>query len=298
MALRAVSPEIKQKRLKMLMFGPPAVGKTTAAIQWPQNYIIDTEKGTDAYSESINRANSVVFQTNIFDEVVKEVKELLTTKHDYRTLTIDPITNVYNAVQEKWSKVFEKYAKNEKQEETQDYGMRYWARVKSDFKALQRLILALDMNVLVTSHQKDMYGPGMQKIGVSFDSMKGEDYLYDYVFRLDIRNGKRIAVTIKERAEIGKNKFPLEFEWSYENFKKYYGANILEKESAPLVLASVDQINKVKKLIEVVKVSDEEITNWFTKTNVDSWEEFPFEKLEKIIDHLYKKLTQVTEKIA
>jgi len=128
--------------------------------------------------------------------------------------------------------------------------------------------------------------------------MKGEDYLYDYVFRLDIRNGKRIAVTIKERAEIGKNKFPLEFEWAYENFKKYYGANILEKESAPLVLASVDQINKVKKLIEVVKVSDEEITNWFTKTNVDSWEEFPFEKLEKIIDHLYKKLTQVTEKIA
>lgn len=292
MSLRAQKPEAKEKRLKMLVYGPAAVGKTTAAIQWPQNYIIDTERGTDAYAASINKANSVVFQTNVFDEVAKEIKELLTTKHDFRTLTIDPITNVYNAVQEKWSKVFEKYAKSEKEAEIQDFGMRYWGRVKSDFKALQRMILALDMNVLVTSHQKDVYGSGMQKLGVTFDSMKGEDYLYDLVFRLEVRNGKRIAVTVKERAEIGKNKFPAEFEWSYENFKKFYGADILERAAAPIEIISDKQVAKIKGLLEVVKVSEETINSWFTKANIEKWEEFTAAQAEKIIKHLNETLSQ------
>lgn len=295
MALRGTKPEAKEKRLKMLVFGPAGVGKTTAAIQWPMNYIIDTERGTDTYSESINKAKSSVFQTTSFDEVIKEVKELLTSKHDFRTLTIDPITQVYNATQEKWTRIFEKHAKTEKEAEIQDFGVRFWGKVKSDFKSLQRLLLACDMNIIITSHQKDVYGTGMQKLGVTFDSMKGEDYLYDLVFRLEVRNGKRIAVTVKERSEIGKNKFPAEFEWSYENFKKFYGTDILERAAAPLALASPEQITQVKNLLDVVKVSDDEVTAWFTKANVDTWEEFTAEKIGKVIDHLEKKLAQVAK---
>lgn len=290
MALRAVKPEAKEKRLKMFVFGSAGVGKTTAAIMFPNAYIIDTEKGTDHYANTITKSGSVVFQSSVFDDVSKEVKELLTTKHEYRTLIIDPVTQIYNSVQEKWTRVFEKHAKTEKEAEVQDFGMRYWGRVKSDFKSLQRMLMSIDMNLIVTSHQKDQYGPGMSKIGVTYDSMKGEDYLYDLVFNLEIKNGKRIAKTIKERAEVGQSKFPPEFEWSYENFKKFYGGDIIEREAVPLLLASQNQIDRIKQLLDVVKVDSADVETWFTKANVESWEEMPADYIAKCIAFVERKL--------
>ncbi len=290
MGLRAVKPEAKEKRLKMFVYGAAGIGKTTAAIMFPKSYIIDTERGTDHYAETISKSESAVFQSSVFDEVSKEVKELLTTKHEYRTLVIDPVTTIYNSVQEKWTRVFEKHAKTEKEAEVQDFGMRFWGRVKSDFKALQRMLVSLDMNIIITAHQKDQYGTGMTKIGVTFDSMKGEDYLYDLVFRLDIENGKRMATTIKERAEIGKAKFPPRFEWSYENFKKFYGSEIIERQATPLLLATQNQVDRMKQLLEVVKIDPKEIDAWFDKANVDSWDEMPAETIAKCIAHVEKKL--------
>jgi hypothetical protein len=290
MALRAKAPEAKQKRLKMFVFGPAGVGKTTAAIQFPKSVIIDTEKGTDFYADTINEMGSVVFQTSVFDDAVAEIKELLTTKHDFRTIIIDPVTQLYNSCQEKYTRVFEKHAKTQKEAETQDFGMRYWGRVKSDFKTFQRMLLAIDTNLIILSHQKDLYGEGMKKIGVTFDSMKGEDYLYDLVFRLENRNGKRMAVTVKERSEIGKNKFPEEFEWSYENFKKFYGAEIMEKESVPLQLATSAQVAELVHLIALLNVDEATTAAWLTKADADKWEELTSDQITKCINALKSKI--------
>ena len=57
MALRARKPEAVQKRLKLFMFGPAGVGKTTAAIQFPNSYIIDCERGTENYDKLKARAS-------------------------------------------------------------------------------------------------------------------------------------------------------------------------------------------------------------------------------------------------
>ena len=206
--LKAVKPVAKEKRLKMFVFGPAGVGKTTAAIQFPNAYIVDTEKGTDFYAETIGKANSAVLQTFNPESIKEELHILLTEKHDYKTLIIDPITQIYNAVQEKWTRIFEKNSKTEKEKEIGDFGMRYWGKVKGEFKSIQRLMLALDMNVIVTSHQKDVYGTNFSKVGVTFDSMRGDDYLFDLVFQVERIGKDLIARTIKERAEVGKNKFP------------------------------------------------------------------------------------------
>src|SRR5678810_318522 len=95
-ALRARKPEAVTKRLKLFMFGPAGVGKTTAAIQFPNCYIIDAERGSENYDKLITASGSAVFQTNDMNEVLAEVKALLTEKHEYRTLVIDPITTLYN----------------------------------------------------------------------------------------------------------------------------------------------------------------------------------------------------------
>src|SRR5215216_283410 len=88
--LRARKPDAVTKRLKLFMFGPAGVGKTTAAIQFPNSYVIDCERGTENYDKLITDSGSAVFQTTDIQEVIAEVKSLLTEKHNYRTLVIDP----------------------------------------------------------------------------------------------------------------------------------------------------------------------------------------------------------------
>lgn len=288
---KAKTPEPKNKRVKMMVFSAPALGKTTAAINWPKSVIIDMEHGTDNYSDTIIKNGSIVLHTTNPDEVRDEIKTLLTEKHDYRTIVIDPVTILYQAIQEKWTRIFSKYADTEKATELQDFGFRYWAKVKSDYKAIMRMLLACDMNVILTAHQKDVYGEGMKKVGFGSDSMKGDEHIFDYVFQLvmDVK-GRRTALTKKERAEVGKNRFPSEFEWSYKNFCVYYDKDELERPSTPVPLASPEQVAEVKRLLGIVKVEETFEVDILNKADVDQWSEMTEDKIQKTIDFLQKKL--------
>jgi len=295
MVLKGVKPKVKEKRLKMFVYGEAGIGKTYAALQFPDAYIIDCEKGTEFYAKTIAKMNSVVLQTFNPDEIKTELHELLETNHKYKTLIIDPITQVYNATQEKWTRIFEKNTKG-KGSDIQDFGMRYWGKVKGDFKAIQRLILALDMNVIVTAHQKDVYGSGFSKIGVTFDSMKNDDYFFDLVFRINKKGGKRVAITVKERAEVGEAKFPEEFEWSYGNFLKFYGKDIIEKEAQPLKMADTQTIGRVKNMVNMLKLDEGIVEKWFDKAQAGVWEEFTADKINKCEEYLEAKLELISDK--
>lgn len=290
MPLRAKKPETVEKRLKMLVYGPAGIGKTTAAIQFPNSYLLDLERGAENYAETIKQSGSVIFSTTNPDDVKQEIKALLTEKHPYKTLIIDPITVLYAGLQDKWNRIFEKYATNEKQAELQDFGFRYWARVKSEYKSIMRMLTALDCNIICTSHQKDIYGSGMQRIGVGPDSMKGDEYVFDLVFQLDTIGGKRIARTIKERAPIGQNRFPSEFEWSYQNFCKFYGKDSIERESKPIAMATSEQVKEIHSLLETVRIDEATTTSWLTKADVEDWSEMTTDTIQKCIEFLKKKL--------
>lgn len=295
-ALLAKKPEIKEKRLKMFLFGPPGSRKTTSALQFPNAVLIDMEKGSEQYNKTIEKAKSVVLKTTNPDDVLSEIKSLLTEKHEYKTLIIDPVTIFYQSLQEKWTRIFEQYAKTEKEKQLQDFGMRYWSRVKSEYKSFLRMLMQLDLNLIITSHQKDIYGPNMQKVGIGPDSMKGDEYVFDYVFRLGIRNDTAIAITEKQRSEpLEPQRFPHEFEWSYANFLKFYGKDIIEKEAVPVSMADKKQIEKIKQLTDVVKISDDEITKWWNKADVDCWDEMTSDQIEKCIKFVSKKLDSLSQ---
>lgn len=294
MALKAQKPEVKEKRLKMFLFGPPGSRKTTSAIQFPKSVLIDMEKGSENYAETINKSGSVVLQTTSPDEVLEEIKALLTEKHEYKTLILDPVTIFYESTQEKWTRIFEKYITDGKNKELQDFGMRYWGRVKSNYKSMLRMLLRLDMNIIMTAHQKDIYGSSMNKIGVGPDSMKGDNYFFDNVFQLNVSNDRAIATTIKQRSEpLYPPRFPEQFEWSYENFCKFYGKEVIEREASPVVMASEEQVARVKQLIEVIKVPDTQIEKWFTTFDVDEWEETTGEQIQKCIELMEKKVMEL-----
>ncbi len=270
--LRARKPEAVTKRLKLFMFGPAGVGKTTAAIQFPKSYVIDCERGTENYDKIITASGSAVFGTTDIHEVVAEVKSLLTEKHDYRTLVIDPITPVYNDLLDKC----------ELQVGT-DFGRHYGAANKT-MKRLANLIMALDMNVVITAHAKPEYGQNLAKIGYTFDGWKQLDYWFDLVIELGKRSKKRVAKVVKTRVET----FPDEdvFEWSYDAIRRRYDSSMLEKEASIVTLAKPEQIREIKDLLSLVRLPEGTTDKWFAKAGVDVWEDMPSETIAKCIDYV------------
>jgi hypothetical protein len=274
--LRARKPEAVTKRLKLFMFGPAGVGKTTAAIQFPNSYIIDAERGTENYDKLITASGSSVFQTTDVNEVLQEVKSLLTEKHDFRTLVIDPITPIFNDLLDKC--------------ETQvgaDFGRHYGAANKT-MKRLANLIMNLDMNVIVTAHAKAEYGENLRKLGYTFDGWKQLDYWFDLVVELGKKGKKRMARVAKTRIET----FPDEdvFEWSYDAIKKRYDASILEREAQQVALATPDQVREIKELLHVVRLPEGLVDKWLSKAQVDTFEDMPAETLNKCIDYVKNRL--------
>ncbi|HYF35138.1 MAG TPA: AAA family ATPase [Prosthecobacter sp.] len=274
--LRAKKPEAIQKRLKLFMFGPAGVGKTTAALHFQHAYIIDCEKGTEQYDKLINDSGSVVFQTTDFSEVFAEVKALMTEKHDYRTLIIDPMTTMFDALADKHEKIV-----------GQEFG-RHTSAANRDMKRLVNLIYNLDMNVIVTAHAKKEYGSGMTVIGQTFDGFKKMDYMFDLVLELGKKNKKRFGRVVKSRLE----QFPDEdvFDWSYAEFAKRYGAEALEREAKPIVLATPEQVKEIRGLLEVVKLPDGLVEKWLDKAKVDTFEDMPSDTLAKCIAFVREKL--------
>src|SRR5918993_2270134 len=277
--LRAKKPEAVNKRLKLFMYGPAGVGKTTAAIQFPNSYIIDCERGAENYDKLITESGSAVFQTNDINEVIAEVKSLLTVRHDYRTLVIDPITTVYNDLLEK-----------SEMKVGSDFGRHYGAANK-EMKRLANLIMALDMNVVITAHAKTEYGEGLRKLGYTFDGWRQLDYWFDLVVELGKKGKKRFAKVTKTRVE----SFPDDdvFEWSYDAIKRRYDVNMLEKEATAVKLATPEQVREIKDLLSLVRLPDGTVDKWFAKAGVDLWEDMPGGVVQKCIEFVKNRLPNV-----
>ena len=277
--LRARKPEAVNKRLKLFMFGPAGVGKTTAAIQFPNSYVIDCERGSENYDKLITASGSAIFQTTDIHDVIQEVKSLLTEKHDFRTLVIDPITPVYNDLLEKCEgKV------------GADFGRHYGAANK-EMKRLANLIMALDMNVVITAHAKKEYGDNLRVLGHTFDGWRQLDYWFDLVVELGKKGKRRMARVVKTRVE----SFPDEemFEWSYDAIKQRYDVGVLEKPAQAVQLATQPQVQQIKELLNIVRLPDGQIDKWFAKAGVETWEDMPAEAIGKCIDYVRNRLPNV-----
>ncbi len=285
MKLRGKRPENIKKRLKMLIYGDAKVGKTSSAIQFPNSYIIDSEGGTDRYGTTINNNKSLVYNENNFDEVYNEIYTLHHTRHQFKTLIIDSMTSIYKQLQEHWIAIFEKHTPDHKKKnlELQDFGVRFWQKVNSNYSKIHRLLEVIDMNVILISQEKDKY-IGQNIIGKTYDSAKSDRFLVDYIFRILKKDNIVTALKIGERGEILGNIFPNKFEWSYENFCSYYDKKILEKDNNPVVLATKEQLKEIKNLIDTCKIDIEKITLWFANENVNKFSEMFSSVIQKYID--------------
>lgn len=273
---------------KILIFGLPGVGKTWTAMDFPGVYYIDTEGGADLshYTDKLKASGGVYMGPEDgaldFDVIIDQIKALASEKHPHRTLVIDSISKVFNVcVTNEAERLGDKDA--------------YGASKKPAIAQMRRLVNwveRIDMNVIFIAHEKadwglDIHGARNQ-IGVTFDCWEKLEYELHLVLQIVRRGDSRVAMVRKSRLEgfPDKSSFP----WSYQEFAQRYGRMIVEAPVVSIALATVEQLEMVNHLVDVVRVSDEDKEKWFTKAGVASFAEMDSGTIDKVIEFLKKKV--------
>lgn len=292
--LLAVSPEtVEPQRPKVMIFGPPGCGKTWASLSWPSVFYVDTENGADLghYRERLKSAGGVYFgpdQGSLdFEAVIGQVEALSTETHPYRTIVIDSISKLFNsAIGDEQNRLGEKDA--------------FGASKKAPIRQMGRLIRWLgrcDMNVIMIAHQRDEWGMvnGMREVvGQTADAWEKLSYELHLVLRISKIGAGDKAVRF---ANIGKSRLPsfpegTRFDWNYEEFSSRWGRDVIEKNAKAISLATPDQIEEVKKLLDVIKIPEPTLEKWFKAAECDSFEEMETSKVAGCIKFLRDKAAQ------
>ena len=292
MSLRALKkPAAVDKRLKCLFYGTAGSGKTTAAIQFPQPVLVDTEGGAenDQYVKLLDAAGGAYLGPRDgamdYDVLLKLVTDLLSQKHEYRTLVIDPLTVLYNEMVDRSA-----------EKEGTEFG-RHKVEPDRKIKRLLLMLTRLDMNVIITSHAKPQWvrakdakgkDTAVQE-GNTFDCYGRLDYLFDLVIEVGKRGRERIGTVKKTRIEA----FPEGevFPFNYGEFARRYGADRLEKQAAAVELATEAQQAEVKHLVTLLHIPAETVQKWFDKAGAEAWAEMPAEATSKCIEFLKSQIS-------
>jgi hypothetical protein len=283
--LKAVSPKIAEaKKPKILIYGKPGAGKTFNALDFPSCYFIDVEGGATQshYTDKLAASGGVYFgpeQGSIdFDTVIEQIQALATEKHNFKTVVIDSISKMFNtAISVEAERLGDKNA--------------FGADKKPAVARMRRLVnwlSRIDMNVVLISHEKPEWGQDGKgqrvEIGTTFDCWDKLSYELDLVLNIVKTGPVRVAKVTKSRLL----EFPdaSTFPWSYKDFAKLYGEEVIQKQSTQIELATEDQLKEIDKLLSVVKLPDGQVDKWLSSAQVDSWSEMSTERIAKAINHI------------
>lgn len=281
--LKAVDPKAAEpSKPKVLIYGKPGVGKTWTSLDFPNVYYIDTEGGADLahYTDKLKKAGGVYFgpdQGSLdFNSVINEIQALATEEHNFKTVVIDSFTKLFNlAVANEAERLGEKNA--------------FGADKKPAISQTRRLVnwlTKLDMNVVLVCHEKTQWGTDAKgdraEIGTTFDAWDKLEYELHLCLNILKVGPNRLARVRKSRL-LG---FPdaETFPWSYDEFAKRYGKDVIERKSEAIKLATPEQVAEINRLLGIVKLPCEEwLEKCLAKANASRIEEFDVTQADKII---------------
>lgn len=289
MKLIAKDPiEAEPSKPKMVLYGASGVGKTWFTLGFPNVYYISPEPGATRkhYVERLRAGGGRYLGpedgSTDFEVLIEQAKALAALKHEFKTLVVDSITEIFNnAVAKEADRLGDKNA--------------FGADKKPAIAYMRRFIAAinrLDMNVILVAHEKTEWGQDDK--GQRVEKGKGPDcwdkliYSLDLAFQAQKRGPSRVAVVKKSRL-LG---FPEgdSFALDFADFSTRYGKDIIEKAPLQIILASDAQVSEINRLVELLKIEQATIEKWLEKANVDQFSEFSADTAEKIIKSLTAKL--------
>lgn len=255
MPLKAKKPVIKEARFKAVVYANRGVGKTHFCCSFPNTYYLDTEglESHPHFVEMLVNNGSDLARINELSEIIAEVRMLLSTQHSYKTLVIDSISFPFHMLANMEAERLAKASKGEK--EGTEYGANM-AKAKRQVFELGMLLSRLDMNVLVTAHEKTKYEKG-EEIGKASDVSDKLEYALGSVLHLR-RVGKTVKVSVeKSRYTSLPTGEMIDFTNGYQVLCDRLGKEIFDKTSAPEVLASEAQLEEVELLIKNLNVPED-----------------------------------------
>lgn len=285
--LKAIQPEsARPSRPKILVYGKPGVGKTWTSLDFPNVYYIDTEGGADLahYTEKLKASKGVYYgveQGSLdFSNVIAQIQALAIEKHAFKTVIIDSITKIFN---------------NEVAKAADALGDKdAFGASKKPAVAMMRQLISwiqrLDMTVILIAHEKALWGivSGQRaEIGVTFDCYEKLEYELHLALNIVKIPSKRNAIVKKSRL-LGFADGDA-FEWSYQEFAKRFGRDILEGEVRPVILPTQLQLAEIRYLEDNIKLPDNFASKCLTAANAARWEEIDSDKLQKTIDYIKDK---------
>lgn len=279
--LKAIHPKSAEpSKPKILIFGKPGVGKTWTSLDFPAVFYCDCEGGAtrDHYTDKLAKSGGVYFGPEqgsmTFEGIIEQIQALATEQHPYKTVVIDSISKIYSAeISKEQERLGDKDA--------------FGASKKSATALTRRLISwidRLDMSVIIIAHEKAEWKAGEQ-IGETFDAYEKLAYELDVTLQI-IKQGDSRKARVRKSRLLG---FPdsTMFDWSYEEFAKRYGKDVIEKASTQIVLATAQQLRELTELLEITKLPDGQTEKWFTAANVTSFEEMDSAKVDKLIAYMH-----------
>jgi hypothetical protein len=298
MVLLAQRPvEVKPGHIKGNLFAVSGAGKTWLALSFPAPYYIDTEGGAKRthYMQRLERAGGAYLGPDKgscdFETIADQIRTLATTQHPYKTLVIDSITKVF---QTRIAKESERLGKDDV----------YGASKKPAIKEMRRLISLidrLDMNVWFIAHETAEWqsvNGQRQEIGRTADIWEKLIYELDLTLRLEKHgDGYRTATVHKtrllgfpdgERFDIQKNGEDL----SYSAIVERYGREAIEAEPVPVQLVETAMVSEIRRLLETVRVTEEEVDRILSKAKAEKVEDLSREHGEKMLAWLKGKVSK------
>lgn len=289
MALRAKKPEINNSpRFKSLIYASAGVGKTHFCCSLPDTYYIDTE-GVEDYPHFCkmirNNGGDLVYLTEM-TEIIKEVKDLMSTKHNYKTLVIDSLSFPVGWMSQMEAERLQNKSKGET--EGVEFGANMAKGKRLTFQ-LGILLSMIDMNVIVTSHEKIMYKDG-KEVGTNYDIHDKMEYCLGSAYNMKLFGKSRKLLIQKSRyPELLKGEL-IDFDNGYKVLKNLFGEEIFTRESKVIEIATAEQLASFERLVNILSIKDETIQTWLRSAKSVSIDSLPKETLQKWIDKLNSKI--------
>ena len=180
------------KKVKLYLYGRPMSGKTTFANGFPDPLMLNTD-GNIQYVDSPyvsikdqismdGRIKKIKYAWEIFKE---SVDEIIAGEHDYKTIIIDLIEDVYEAC-----RVY-MYNKLEIEHESDAVYGKGYDMIKTEFLTTIKRILNSDYNIILLSHDK-----------IEEVKLKGGASITSYTVNLQEKIAKKLAGMVDITARI------------------------------------------------------------------------------------------------
>lgn len=228
-------PQERKQGLKFLFYGENGVGKSVAALTFPQNAVIDSESKIGVYEKNPKYQKNIagIADTSDYYETIDLAESVVNNPDQFKTFTIDSLTNIANAMQVSAMEVEEKRAlKKGKDIDDATVSQRGWGKVKLNTVRLNNYIAQASANgttVIAIAHKEDIMqevGDKRIKIGERADLRKGAEHVFDVILKFykekDIATGEYKFFVEVEKDTTGTYKVGTVIEnFTYDNYKDY-----------------------------------------------------------------------------